>query len=478
MARTKIVCTIGPASKSKKTIQDLIKSGLNVARLNFSHGTHADHKSLLTNIRSMADKMNRTVAILQDLQGPRIRIGDIGSKERELKDNEKVIITTSKVTKDSKKIPITYDRLHSEVEKGHRILIVDGLIQLVVDQVTGRDIHASVVIGGIIASHKGVNLPDTAVSIPSLTDKDKKDVEFGVENDVDYMALSFVRSAKDVYDLKYLIKSYEKKLKKKITNPIKIVVKVERKEAIDNLEEIIEATDAVMVARGDLGIELPAEDVPLMQKMIIDHCLEKAKPVIVATQMLDSMIHNPRPTRAEVSDVANAVIDHTDALMLSGETATGSYPIQTVSYMKRIIEKTEASAYDDLAPQLYSKKIEPTNEAIGRIANILATSVDAKLILVASISGYAGRIISRYRPELPILVACDNNRVKQQLILSWGVVPFIIPTCRTVEELIDRSISHLKKEKLIFKSDKIIIIAGEPVGSSGNVNLVEIKEIN
>ena len=228
MARTKIVCTIGPASKSKKTIQDLIKSGLNVARLNFSHGTHADHKSLLTNIRSMADKMNRTVAILQDLQGPRIRIGDIGSKERELKDNEKVIITTSKVTKDSKKIPITYDRLHSEVEKGHRILIVDGLIQLVVDQVTGRDIHASVVIGGIIASHKGVNLPDTAVSIPSLTDKDKKDVEFGVENDVDYMALSFVRSAKDVYDLKYLIKSYEKKLKKKITNPIILKTPEER----------------------------------------------------------------------------------------------------------------------------------------------------------------------------------------------------------------------------------------------------------
>ncbi|HCC22771.1 TPA: pyruvate kinase [Candidatus Falkowbacteria bacterium] len=477
MSRTKIVCTIGPVSKSQKVLKDLISNGLNVARLNFSHGTHPEHKKLITNIRAVAEKMGRTVALLQDLQGPRIRIGDIGSAERQLKAGEKVIITTGAISKGGKKIPITYDQLHTEVEPGQRILIVDGLIQLTVDKVAGRDIHATVIIGGAIATHKGVNLPDTSLSIPALTDKDKQDVEFGVENEVDYMALSFVRSAKDVYDLKYLIKSYEKKLKKKNRNPIRIVVKIERNEAIDNLDEIIEATDAVMIARGDLGIELPAEDVPLMQKMIIDRCLDKAKPVIVATQMLDSMIHNPRPTRAEVSDVANAVIDHTDALMLSGETATGAYPVETVSYMTRIIEKTEGSNYDDLVPEIHAKKIEPANEAIGRIANILANSVDAKLILVASISGYAGRVISRYRPELPILVACDDDRVRRQLILSWGVVPFIIPTCRTVEELIDRSISYLKTVHLITKGDKIIIIAGEPVGMSGDINLVEIKEI-
>ena len=477
MARTKIVCTIGPASKEKKILKKLMKNGMNVCRLNFSHGTHEEHNELIDNIRAVAKDEKLTVAILQDLQGPRIRIGDMGKKPRELKKGELVVFTTSNIEKSSKKIPVTYENLHKDIEVGQRILLVDGLIRLVTKKIIGNDIQAEVEIGGFIETHKGMNLPDTTVTIPSLSDKDKDDLVFGIEQGVDFMAISFVRSAKDVYDLRFLIKEAEQRQKIKPTNPTKIIVKIERKEAIDNLEEILEATDGVMVARGDLGIELPAEDVPLMQKMIIDQCLQKAKPVIVATQMLDSMINNPRPTRAEVSDVANAVIDHADALMLSGETATGKYPEEVVSYMTKIIEKTEASAYDDLVVKSYVDKIEPADEAVGRISNILASSVKAKLILVASITGYAGRIISRYRPQLPIMVACDDDRVMRQLILSWGIFPFLIPSCKSLEELIDRSFGFLKKNKRIEKGDSVIIISGEPVGKGGKVNLVEIKDV-
>lgn len=477
MGRTKIVCTIGPASNTKKILKEMIAAGMNVARLNFSHGTYTEHKKLIKNIRSAAEETQKTVAILQDLQGPRIRIGDIGKKSRLLKKGEQVILTTAAVKTGDRRLPVTYEKLHVDIQPKQRILLVDGLIHLKVKKIDGHDIFCEVKIGGLVETHKGINLPDTKISISALTEKDKKDALFGVKNQVDFIALSFVTSAKDVYDLRYLLKEYEKKLKIKNPHKIRIVVKIERNEAIENLDEIVEATDAVMIARGDLGIELPAEDVPLMQKMIIDCCLEKAKPVIVATQMLDSMMKNIRPTRAEVSDVANAVIDHADALMLSGESAAGLYPVQTVDYMRRIIEKTENSSYDDLVVKLYAKKIVPTDEAVSRIANILATSVKANLILAASLSGYTGRIISRYRPEMPIFVACDNERTQRQLMLSWGVIPFLLPTCKSIEELIDRSLGYLKKNKFVKKEDKIIIIAGEPVGASGNVNLVEIKEV-
>jgi len=455
----------------------MIEAGLNMARLNFSHGTHEEHQLLLDNIRTTASKCQKVVAILQDLQGPRIRVGDIGKKPRMLKNDEAVIITTGKVDARGLKIPITYDKLHQEAKAGHRILMVDGLISLMVEKVTGRDLHCRVMSGGEINTHKGVNLPDTAVTIPALTAKDKEDLLFGVKNNVDYCALSFVRCAKDVIELRNLIHQYEKRLRVHAWRSIGIIVKIERKEAIDNLEEIIEAADGVMVARGDLGIELPPEDVPLMQKMIIDRCLAKAKPVIVATQMLDSMIVNPRPTRAEVSDVANAVIDHADALMLSGETANGKYPVDSVAIMRRVIEKTESSAYDNLVVKNYTKKIEPTSEAIGRIANILASSIKARAIIVSSLSGESGRIVSRYRPELPIFVACSELRVQRQLQLSWGVRPFVMPLCDNVEELIEGAVDYLKKSKSIKAKDKVIIITGEPVGISGNVNLIEIKDI-
>jgi len=338
MKRTKIVCTIGPASDRKAILKRMINSGMNVARLNFSHNVLSYHAKLIKTLRALAKETKNPIAIIQDLQGPRIRLGDLPAKGLVVKKGQEVVLTTSKSHQN--KIPVTYEKMHLDIEPKDRILIADGLMELVAEKIAGRDILCRVVIGGTLFSHKGINLPDTNVSVPSLTDKDKTDLLFGVKQNVDFVAMSFVRTAKDVYDLKYLIQKYAKKLKLK-TAPIRVVVKIERKEAIENIDEIIEATDAVMVARGDLGIELPAEDVPLMQKMIIDKCLQAAKPVIVATQMLDSMIHSPRPTRAEVSDVANAVIDHTDAVMLSGETASGDFPVETVDTMRKIIEKAE-----------------------------------------------------------------------------------------------------------------------------------------
>jgi pyruvate kinase len=477
MKRTKIVCTIGPASEKKSVLEKMVKAGMNIARLNFSHGDYAHHEILIKNIRAAAKKFQEPIAILADLQGPRIRVGELPEKGVELVVHNQVILTTSESKQAGEKIPVTYLNLHKDVKKGDRILLADGLMELKVEAIKGRDIISEVINGGLLTSHKGINLPNIALSLNAITNKDKEDLKFGVSQNVDFVALSFVTSAKDVIDLRNLIKQYEKELGIKKTSPIKIVVKIERHQAVKNFEEILELTDVVMVARGDLGIEMPAEEVPLIQKKLIDQCLLKAKPVIVATQMLESMIDNPRPTRAEVSDVANAVIDHTDAVMLSGETASGKYPVEAVEIMAKVILTTEKSIYDNLAPSSEEKKNQPIEDAIGNTANILARSIDAKAILVASLSGETGRMVSRFRPELPIFVAANNKRVERQLNLSWGVVPFVLPPCKTVEELLNRSISYIKKDKIIKKKDKIIIVAGEPVGKSGVVNLVEIKEI-
>lgn len=476
MKRTKIVCTIGPSSEGQNILEKLVKAGMDVARLNFSHGTHEWHKNIIKVIKQVSEKMDKPLGIIGDLQGPRIRVGELPPKGILLKPKSEVILTTDQ-KKTEGKIPITYLNLHKDISAGHRILLDEGLIEIQVLKVSGRDIFCEVIVGGILTSHKGVNLPDTSVSLPPLTEKDKEDLKFAVKQGIDWVALSFVSRASEIYDLRYLIREYEQQLKLPKGLPIKIIAKIEKHEAVKNFDEILEAVDGVMVARGDLGIETPAEEVPLVQKRIIDKCLEAAKPVIVATQMLDSMIRKPRPTRAEVSDVANAVIDHTDAVMLSGETASGSYPMRAVEMMAKIIRETEASVYDDVIIREIVKKIKPIDEAVSRVANILARTVEAKAILAASLSGYTGRIVCRYRPELPILVTTDNERVQRQMTLSWGIVPFVLPPCRSVEELVDRSLGFIKKKRYVKKGDRIIIIAGEPVGRAGNINLIEIKEI-
>ncbi len=476
--RTKIVCTIGPASNQPETLKEMVRVGMNVARLNFSHGSHEEHAELIKKLRILSNDTGEPVAILQDLQGPKIRVGKLPAEGVKLVAKAEVVLSTDPGAA-LPLIPVGYEKLHEDVKTGDRLLLDDGLMDLTVQKVAGREITCQVVTGGTLTSHKGINLPTATLSIPAITEKDRDDARFGVENNVDWIALSFVRSAKEVYDLRYLIKEHQSKLGAGYAylQPIRIVAKIEKHEAVRNIDEIIEAADGIMVARGDLGIEMPAEEVPLIQKRIIDKCRSAAKPVIVATQMLDSMIRNPRPTRAEVSDVANAVIDHTDAVMLSGETASGKYPVETVETMARIVRETEASKYDNTDDERRGSLPADIEEAVSGVANILARDTRAKLVLVASLSGDTGRVVSRYRPELPIVVSTDSERVRHQLNLSWGVMPFILPRCNTVEELVDRSIGYLKRDKMVKKGDTIIVVAGEPVGSSGGVNLVEIKTI-
>ncbi len=476
--RTKIVCTIGPASSDRETLVRMVRQGMNVARLNFSHGSHEDHAKMIKMIREIADETDEPIAILQDLQGPKIRVGKLPEEGVILEAGQEVVFTTEEDAA-LPKIGLTYDNLHEDVGPGDRMLLDDGLLDVIVKEVIGRDIACEVVTGGKLTSNKGLNLPTATLSIPAITEKDKKDLEFGISQGVDWVALSFVRNAKEVYDLKYMIKTLEKKYgtAKHHYGPHALIIsKIEKHEAVRAIDEIVEATDGIMVARGDLGIEMPAEEVPLIQKKIIDKCLEQAKPVIVATQMLDSMIRNPRPTRAEVSDVANAVIDHTDAIMLSGESATGKYPVESVETMARIVMETEASAYDNL-PVNREFATKDTEKAVSQVANILARSVGSKLILAASLSGDIGRIVSRYRPELPIVVAVADEKVRRQLNLSWGVWPFVLPQCEMVEELVDRSVGYLKDRKMVKEEDKLIVVAGEPVGISGGANLIEIRTV-
>jgi pyruvate kinase len=476
LKRTKIVCTVGPVSETPEILKKMVKGGMNVARLNFSHGTHAWHGKIIKIIRKLSRDLGQPIGIIADLQGPRIRVGELPGAGVKLTPKDQVILTTN--LKNAKnKITVTYLGLHKDLSPGKRILLDEGLLELKVLKISGKDIMCEVIVGGQLTSHKGINLPDISVSLPPLTEKDRDDLDFAIRHGVDWVALSFVSRASEIYDLRYLIRRLEHKKSKEKNVPVKIIAKIEKHEAIKNFDEILEAVDGIMVARGDLGIETPAEEVPLLQKKIIDKCLEAAKPVIVATQMLDSMIRKPRPTRAEVSDVANAVIDHTDAIMLSGETASGLYPAEAVETMTKIVRETENSAYDDLVMEAIMKKIKPVDEAVSRVANILARTVEAKAILAASLSGYSGRIVCRYRPELPILVTTDSERVQQQLTLSWGVVPFVLPPCHSVEELVDRSLGYIKKNKLVGSGEKIIIIAGEPVGRAGNINLIEIKEV-
>lgn len=474
--RTKIVCTIGPASDKQEILESMFKAGMNVCRQNFSHGTHSYHRQLFKRIHLASKRVGEPAAVIGDLQGPKVRVGEMPEAGVEIKIGDKLVLSTAVKKYKNGIVPVTYKNLHKDVGKGDIIMLDDGLLELRVISVIGKKINTEVVVGGPLTSHKGINVPTATLGVPAITEKDKEDIKLAVDMGVDFVALSFVKSAKDIYDLRYIIKDLEKKIKK-TDDPIKIIAKIEKHEAIRNIDEIVEATDGIMIARGDLGIETPAEEVPLVQKSIIEKCLNAAKPVIVATQMLESMTKKPRPTRAEVSDVANAVIDHTDAVMLSGETATGVYPRKTVETMAKIITETEESHYDDMIFKGYLKKLQPIDEAVSRSAQLLATGVGAKLILTASMSGNAGRLVSRYRPELPIFVTTDDNRVMRQLNLSWAVRPFLLPQCRSIEELVDRSIGFMKKNKFAKKGNKIIVIAGEPVGRSGRLNLVEIREV-
>ncbi|MBI5728957.1 MAG: pyruvate kinase [Candidatus Magasanikbacteria bacterium] len=474
---TKIGATIGPSCADPLVLEKMVKAGMNFARLNFAHGTHESNGKLLNTVRAVEEKTGEPLAILQDLQGPRIRLGAMPAEGVAIKEGDTVTLNTALTTYAGGDWPVDYPELHRFVKPGERVLIDDGRVELSVTAVTGSQITGSVAQGGVVTSHKGINLPDSVLEIPALSEKDRADLRFGVKSEVDMVGLSFVSSAKDILDVRFLIQQYLKEEGLTRAQPIFIIAKIERRVAVENLTEILDAADGIMVARGDLGLELPAAQVPLVQKRIIDAANALAKPVIVATQMLNSMQTSRRPTRAEVSDVANAVIDHADALLLTNETASGEFPVLAVETMADIIVTTERSSYDDTDLPAHHKGVS-LDLAIADMSRLLADELSAKLILAASISGETGRLISHVRPSLPILVATSTPASWRQLNLSWGVKPFMMLQCQSIEELVERSIDYIKHHKIARKGDKMIIVAGEPVGQAGNVNLVEVREIS
>ncbi len=446
--KTKICATLGPSCSDLDTIVAMIKAGLNIARLNFSHGDYTSHAALISIIRKAEEITGEPIAIMQDLQGPKIRVGALPEAGIAIKVGEEVVFDAPLKQPEPGVVPLDYPDLHNFVAPGHRILVDDGHIELRVKNVEGTKIICEVVEGEKILSHKGLNFPDSNLDVAVISEKDKNDLKFGLEQGVDLVALSFVRSAKDIIDLRFLIKQFEEGLGIKNQAPVHLIAKIERRVAVDNLKEILDVSDGIMVARGDLGLELLAPEVPLVQKKMIDAANQQAKPVIVATQMLDSMRESSRPTRAEVSDVANAVIDHADCLMLSNETAVGLHPVLVVETMADIIVSTEKSHYDDTALPGIHKSGTTIELAISELSRILAEEVKAKIILAASLSGETGRLISHVRPQLLILVGTSSARVQRQLNLSWGVVPFILEPCQSIEELVERSIAYIKKHKL------------------------------
>lgn len=461
--KTKIVCTIGPASNSVPTLVKLMKAGMNVARLNFSHGTYPAHAALIKSIKVAAKQTGQIIPLLQDLQGPRIRLGVIPKEGVSVKNGETVVFSTSISSYFKNKIPVTYKKLSREVRPGDRILVADGLFEFVVKNVKGGDVVTKVVNGGLLTSNKGMNLPDTKLSISSVSDKDLHDLDFGIKQGVDFIALSFVRNSKDVISLRKRIEKLEKKYKNKEVVRPQIIVKIEMREAIENFDSILEVADGVMVARGDLGIEMPPEQVPLLQKELIEKCNLAGKPVIVATQMLESMVVNPRPTRAEISDIANAVIDKTDAVMLSGETAMGKFPVEAVTYMSKTISSTEMSAYDDVD---YGHKIWTHvhhDEAIAAAASVLTLNSNVSMMVVLSMKGMTARLVSKHRPKLPIIVTTPSARVARQLQLSWGVTPVLISKSANDTSILNSAIKIGQSKGYVKKGDQIILIKGHPL---------------
>ena len=463
--RTKILCTIGPASDSPAKIEKLIRAGMNVARLNFSHNVHSYHKRVLGRVRSIGRKLGVQVAVFADLQGPKVRVGNLPEEGIKLVGEVTFRIGTEKY--ENGIIPVPYKGLARDLKKDDVILLDDGILEVKVLSIKRDLIHTKVVVGGKLTSHKGFNVPTASLHIPAFTAKDKEDLEFAVRTGVDAVALSFVKTADDVKKVRQL-------LDKLGHSKIKIISKIEKHEAIKNFDAILKVTDGIMVARGDLGIEIPAEEVPILQKEIIRKCLVSGKFVIVATQMLDSMIHNPRPTRAEASDVANGVIDHTDAEMLSGETATGKYPVQAVQYMTKIICEAEDSHYDDLTHEEIISHAASGGEAMAEVAGLLSNTPHIDGIVVTTISGESARQIVRFRPELPLIACTPDPIVARQLSFSWGVVPVVISNPRDSASLEKIALRAVLKNRLLKKGSKVLFVTGTPIGKPGRTNKVEI----
>lgn len=471
MKKAKIVSTLGPASSSEDMLEQLIAAGVDVFRLNFSHGTQDDHAALVERIRSVGRKMSRPVAILQDLQGPKIRVGKLEEEPILLSAGERLTITTRDVPGDRTLVPTTYEGLPKDVKPADRVLLDDGNIELVAREVYGTDVVCEVVVGGNLKSNKGINLPGVRVSAPSLTTKDRADLDLGIALDVDYIALSFVREPDDVREVQHIIS--------KAGKDIPVIAKLERSEAVDRLDEILQVAGGVMVARGDLGVEVSPEEVPVLQKQIISAANQAGVLVITATQMLESMTDNPRPTRAEASDVANAIFDGTDAVMLSGETAVGKYPVRTVQMMSRIIETAEASMKTELPILTSHSDVGSLSfpDAIGQAAAAVSAGVPTKAIVAFTQSGSTARLISKRRPRTPIIAFTPSERIWRQLCLCWGTEPRLIDQIEQTDRMVSEVEARLLVEGNVRVGDTLVILAGAPITAKAETNLLKLHRV-
>lgn len=469
MRKTKIVCTIGPASEDPLVLKKLILSGMNVARLNFSHGSHEEHGARIDNIRTCAKELGRPVAIMLDTKGPEIRTGMVQTGQLLLNSGDHLTLTTEQIEGTQEKISITYEQLPQDVHPGATILLDDGLIELKVLDTQPTEVQCLVINGGTLKNRKGVNVPGISVNLPSITEKDIADITFGIQKNVDFIAASFIRKAADVLQIKQILEDH--------SSSIAVIAKIENEEGVENAKEIAEVSDGIMVARGDLGVEIPVEEVPLVQKKLIKICNELGNPVITATQMLDSMQNNPRPTRAEASDVANAIFDGTDAIMLSGETAAGNYPVEAVEIMDRIAQKAESlSFYMEKNKQAI---LEATiTNTMGKAVTSTASTLAASAILTPTESGHTAKVIAKYRPRCPIVAITPYQNVFNQLLLVWGVYPILLASPDHTDEMMQRSVQAAVQEEMARTGDLVIITAGVPVQESGTTNLMKVHVID
>jgi pyruvate kinase len=472
MLRTKIVCTIGPASHESAILKALIKAGMDVARLNMSHGEVEFHHDNIQLIRRLSEELKKPVAILADLQGPKLRVGNMPAEGVSLADGDILVLTTEPIVGAPGRVPVQYEGLHEAVKPGDRILIDDGLIELEVTKVRGSDILTKVVTGGVLFSNKGMNLPRASLAIPAITEKDREDLKFALEEQVDWIALSFVRTPEEVYELKDLIREHSA-----FGRSTPVIAKIEKPEAVDNIDAIINAADGIMVARGDLGIEMSTEAVPMIQKTIIIKCNKMGKPVITATQMLDSMIRNPRPTRAEASDVANAILDGSDAIMLSGETAAGKYPVLAVETMARIACETEIAQEALPIREIPAHPGRSFAQAVAHATVDTATDLSASAIVAPTVSGETACTIARYRPHCPIIAVTPNPVTQHRLMLVWGVYPILAERSETTDQVISDAVEAAQKNGYVSEGDIVIVTGGSAGYGVGTTNMMKVHLI-
>ncbi len=470
MRKTKIICTLGPSTEDDQILEQLMKEGMNVCRLNFSHGDYDSHLKTINRIKDMRRKLDLPIAILLDTKGPEIRLTDFKDGKITLKPGQKFTLTTTECLGDETRVGITYKNLVNDVTEGSTILIDDGLVAMKVLKVTDTDIECEVINEGQISNHKGVNVPNVDLTMDFLSEKDKKDIEFGIKNNIDFIAASFVRCADDVRQIKEILKRHER-------TDIKIISKIENRQGVNNIDEILSESDGIMVARGDMGVELPIKEVPAIQKMIISKVYHAGKIVITATQMLDSMMRNPRPTRAEASDVANAIYDGTSAIMLSGETAAGQYPIEALRTMVEIAEYTENNInYESRFRKLDKSDKMTVTDAISHATCMMSLDVDASSIITVTKSGTTARMISRYRPQCPIIGCTPVIKSFYQMGLSWGVEPVMIYEETSTEELFAEAVDKTKRKGLVKDGETVVLTAGIPLGQPGTTNLIRVME--